>query len=742
MDKITGIIERITYYNQENGYTVLRFRPEQRQDYYYLGLNLDGLLTVTGYFFELSTGERIEFTGEYTTHPKHGLQFSAQKFERFVPVSQSGIERYLGSGLIKGIGPQLAKRIVNQFKDRTLDVIENNPKRLEEVPGIGKERIEKIILAWKEQKAVKEVLLFMHDHKINSNTVLKIYKTYGDHSIEVVKNNPYQLEQDVFGIGFKTADQIAQNLGLPHDHPGRIDAGIIYTLNEEVSEGHVYTLKTKLIKQAQGLLHTNEENIFSSIRRLIIEDRIRVEGDTNSENLLKDPLSMSSYKNCKDEEVRVYLTPFLVSEKGVAVSLKKLIDGESSHKQQVLWTDKKNLSAEQISAIRSALTSNVSILTGGPGTGKTTCLRALIDVLEIRQLSYALASPTGRAAKRLANATGRGASTIHRLLGFSSDGSFQFNENRPLDIDFLIVDEASMLDLLLFFHLLKALKADTQLLLVGDVDQLPPVGAGDVLRDLITSKTIPVSRLTTIFRQAEASKIITNAHRVNQGIMPNFSNSLGGDFFIFPANDADAAANWIVDLVAERIPKKFKINPITDIQILSPIYRGTAGVDALNSALQNRLNPKTAVKQEQKLFGTLFRLGDKVMQIRNNYEKDVFNGDIGYIDVIDEAEQSLTITFDGVRNVNYNFSEADELVLAYAISVHKAQGSEFPAVVLPVLTQHYVMLQRNLLYTAITRASKLSVLVGNKKALRIAIGNNQVSKRNSFLSQRLINLLD
>lgn len=738
MVKISGTVERITYYNQDNGYTVLRLNPDHsslREGV--VGLNLDGLLTVIGNFPELSPGEQVQFVGDYTTHAKHGLQFKGTKCEKLLPVTEFGMERYLGSGLIKGIGPQLAKRIVNHFKGETLEIIEQDPQRLSEVPGIGEDRTEKIIKAWEEQKSVKEIMLFLHGHQVSTNLAVKIYKTYGENSLEVIKENPYQLEQDIYGVGFKTADRIAQNLGLPYDHPARIEAGVVYAINEMVNEGHVYSPLNQLAEHAESLLAVDKDLVLSGIDRLKSLDRVRKEHLPHDITTMNDQ-SLKVAENAQGYgDPVIYLTPFYHGEKGVAAKLLALLDHPVKVLQESLGFESKGLSEDQKSAVQMAICNPVSILTGGPGTGKTTCLKALIELLEVKNISYALASPTGRAAKRLSEATSRTATTIHRLLGFSPVEGFQFHENHPLKIDFLIIDEASMLDLLLTYHLLRALKPGTQVLFVGDVDQLPSVGAGDVLRDLIKSAVIPVTRLSTIFRQSTNSQIVSNAHHINHGHMPQFSSTNQGDFFLFPAEDADVAAQWVIDLVSDRIPNNFGFDAVQEIQVLSPMYRGASGVSALNEHLQASLNPATPRKPEQKLFGTAFRVGDKVMQLRNNYDKDVYNGDIGFIEQINPVEQQMNVLMDGSRLVSYDFNEADELVLAYAISVHKSQGSEFQAVVVPVLTQHYVMLQRNLIYTAITRAKKLCVLVGNLKALRIAVGNDKVSKRFSNLSERL-----
>jgi exodeoxyribonuclease V alpha subunit len=551
-----------------------------------------------------------------------------------------------------------------------------------------------------------------------------------------VQKNPYQLERDIYGVGFKTADRLARALGLPADHPSRIEAGIVFALNEMINEGHVYAPTELLAQRAVELLETPPAMVEPALQRLAQADRIRREllplavtqGPGQAHAVAE---SASPYK-----APVVYLTPLYFGEKGVAERLQALIHTPSpAGTMSQLLLPGEDLSEQQRAAIHMALTHPVSILTGGPGTGKTTCLKALIAVLEAQHMKYALASPTGRAAKRLSEATGRPARTIHRLLEFSPVEGFKHNEESTLELDFLVVDEASMLDLILANNLLKAVRPGTQVLFVGDVDQLPSVGAGDVLRDLIASGAAPVARLSTIFRQAAESEIITNAHLINQGKLPQFSKS-AGDFFLFPAEDAQQAADWVIQVVTERIPQKFGFDPVKDIQVLSPIYRGPAGVTALNDLLQEKLNPASAGKPERRLFGTLFRAGDKVMQTRNNYDKDVYNGDLGFIRSLDVVEQSLSVDFDG-RLALYDWSEVDELALAYAVSVHKAQGSEFPAVVMPVVTQHYTMLQRNLLYTAITRARKLCVLTGSRRAISMAVRNNKVANRFTALEARL-----
>jgi len=727
MDNLSGSVERITFYNPENGYTVLRLRPEVRGRQHLPGLSFDGLITVVGNLPELTPGEHLRIQGVWDNHPKHGKQFKSEVCEQVLPSTVAGMESYLGSGMVKGIGPKLAERIVGHFRETTFEIIENKPERLLEVPGIGQDRTGKIIAAWQEQKQVKEIMLFLHSHGVSTNLAVKIYKTYGDTALQIVQENPYQLERDIFGVGFKTADRIAQALGLAPEHPSRIEAGIVFALNEMVNDGHVYAPREMLVERSTELLGVSADLIPAGLDRLANDERIRPE-------MIPNPKSKNKAEG--QSMAVIYLTPLYFGEKGVAERVKALVGSSTSFKDgnQLTFPDEE-LSEEQRSAIQMALAHPVSILTGGPGTGKTTCLKALIAILDAQGKSYALASPTGRAAKRLSEATGSPASTIHRLLEFSPVDGFKRNDTNPLDVDFLVVDEASMLDILLTNHLLKAVQLGAHVLFVGDVDQLPSVGAGDVLRDLIRSEVAPVTRLTTIFRQAAGSQIITNAHRINRGQPPVFAKDSGA-FYLFPADDAGSAADWVIDVVTERIPQKFNFDALSDIQVLSPIYRGPAGVMILNERLQEKLNPAANNKSERRLYGTLFRVGDKVMQTRNNYDKDVYNGDIGFIRNIDIIEQTLGVDFDG-RLAQYEWSEADELTLAYAVSVHKAQGSEFPVVVMAVVTQYYMMLQRNLLYTAITRSRDLCVLTGSRRAIGIAVHNNKVAQRFTALEWRL-----
>lgn len=752
-DRLSGSVERVTYYNPENGYSVLRLHPDRMRT---PGMNREGLVTVTGNLPEVSPGESLQLRGKWSNHPKHGMQFLAEYCEQTLPATVAGIRRYMGSGMIKGIGPRLAERIVAVFGLETLDVIENHPERLQEVPDIGRKRSSAIARAWAEQKQVKEIMLFLHSYGVSTNLAVKIYKQYGDEALQVVKSDPYRLARDIYGVGFKTADRIAQALGLPADHPSRIEAGLVYKLNEGSDDGHVFLPQDELVVQTAELLAVEVTLLPPALERLAQADRVRPDTLPAAAQGGVPPQDLPGQgRQVRQETARygapipvgrsvIYLTPFYHSETGVARSLSALASALPTRLSDLppafIRLDSQ-LSPEQQSAIRTALSHPVSVLTGGPGTGKTTCLKALIAALESAHKTYALASPTGRAAKRLSQATDRPASTIHRLLGFSPMEGFKFNASHPLDIDMLVVDETSMLDLMLANHLLKALKPGTHLLLVGDVDQLPSVGAGDVLRDIIASEQAPVTRLSVIFRQAAESQIIVNAHRINQGKPPHFPGKedppdVVRDFFLFPAETPEEAGNWVQDVVCSRIPQKFGYQPRSDIQVLAPMYRGPTGVTALNERLQAALNPSAFGKPEKSLYGQIFRPGDKVMQIQNNYDKEVYNGDIGYVLTLDFEEHNLSVDFDG-RAVNYDWTEADQLVLAYAVSIHKSQGSEFPVVVIPLLTSHYMMLQRNLLYTAVTRAKKLCVLVGSRRAISIAVHNDQVARRNTALDYRL-----
>mgnify|MGYP000507139747 CR=1 FL=1 len=746
MDALTGSVERVTYYNPENGYSVLRLKPDQRR---LPGLNREGLVTVTGNLPELSPGEHLRLEGRWVHHARHGLQFQVETCEQVLPATVEGIRRYLGSGLVKGIGPHLAANITATFGANTLEIIENHPERLQDVPDIGPKRMRLIAAAWQEQKDVKEIMLFLHGHGISTNLAVKIYKQYGNQALAVVQNDPYRLARDIHGIGFKTADRIAQALGLPPNHPSRIEAGIVYSLNELSDEGHVFAPQPILVERAAELLGLDQALVSAALERLRQQDLIRLDILPQAE---VQPAPGGDFQVRESDPgygiQAVYLTPLYQCETGVAERLNTLnyaLPSRLSDLPPAFLSLDPQLSPEQREAVNSALSHPLSILTGGPGTGKTTTIKALIDALEAGRKRYALASPTGRAAKRLSEATGRPASTIHRLLGYKPGEGFKYNASHPLQLDMLVIDEASMIDLVLINTLLKALEPGTHLLLVGDIDQLPSVGAGNVLGDMIRSGLAPVNRLSVIFRQAAGSMIIANAHRINQGKMPLFAKdasaddpaaSVPEDFYLFPAESAEEAARWVEEVVNKRIPARFGLRPKDQIQVLAPMYRGPAGVTALNERLQQTLNPPDARKAEKALFGQTFRNGDKVMQLQNNYDKEVFNGDIGFLKSIDLVEHTLLIDFDG-REVSYDWSEADQLTLAYAISVHKSQGSEFPAVVIPLITAHYLMLQRNLLYTAVTRAKQLCVLVGSRKAIAIAVHNDRVTRRYTALDWRL-----
>jgi exodeoxyribonuclease V alpha subunit len=774
MDSLEGLVERITYYNEENGYTVLRLSARDHAD----------LITVVGSLPEITPGESLRLHGQWATHQKHGKQFKAEQCEQILPADIEGLKKYLGSGLIKGVGPVTAARIVKKFGLETLDVLDRSPQRIREVLGIGPKRTDLIARAWDEQKSIKQVMMFLQGHGVTTGLAVKIFKQYGDASIDLVQADPYRLATDITGIGFKTADKIAHDLGLPHDAPSRVAAGVVYTLSNFADQGNVFAPQAKLIHDATELLEVQPNQVMSSLDTLEKSDQIKREviypivGSLTKRSATKPPptietllaedaaarsgkveyvqhdpqalLRSSPGQQALRDEAAIYLTPFYYGEVGVARKLNTIIDSTQTRLSDLARSDLQatlnelgstvgqhrtaRLSDQQQGAIKSALTHKVTVLTGGPGTGKTTTMRALIELLEKFHKRYALTSPTGRAAKRLSQATDRSAKTIHRLLEFAPGEGFKRNENNPLDIDMLIIDEASMIDLLLMNQLLKAVPIDAHLLLVGDVDQLPSVGAGDVLRDVIDSGRAAVIRLDVIFRQAQNSHIITNSHRINQGQMP-ITPQDADDFFLFVKEDPDEAADLIVDLVAARIPNKFGLRT-TDIQVLSPMYRGSTGVSMLNAKLQEKLNPPSARKIDRRLGGTLFRVGDRIMQTRNNYDKDVYNGDMGYVTAIDLENQTLAVSIDD-RSIDYDWSEADELVLAYAVSVHKAQGSEYPVIVLPLLTQHYMLLQRNLLYTAITRAKKLVVLVGSRRALAMAVKNNKPSERFSGLKERL-----
>ena len=719
MMKIRCVVERITYQNPENGYSVLKVAVKGYQD----------LIPLVGNLLDATVGSVLLVEGNWKVDAKYGRQFIAERWEETMPATIYGIEKYLGSGLIKGVGPKFAKRIVYQFGTETLEVIETDPRRLLEVPGIGKKRVDQIQESWERQKEIKNVMLFLQDHGVSTSFAAKIYRHYGNESIEKVKENPYRLADDIWGIGFKTADGIAEKLGFQKEAFVRLRSGLMYTLSALADEGHVYAEKEQAIAKASELLEAEESTLT---------------------------MTMDEMLRCGDliqEEGAVYLPAFYYAETGVANKLRKLMREPGGDRLWVRLSEAKKKSGNdrlsvdlsrieqivgmqydeiQAEAIRRAADSKVMILTGGPGTGKTTTTQGIIAAFRAYGLEILLAAPTGRAAKRMEETVGLEAKTIHRLLEYKPPEGYQKNEEHPLEGDVLIVDECSMIDTILMNSLLKAIPDSMRLILVGDIDQLPSVGAGNVLRDMIDSGQFPVIRLTRIFRQAQESRIIMNAHRINAGKMPDLSNGKTTDFFFIQKEDPEEAVKEVVDLVQRKLSHYYHVPP-AQIQVLTPMQRGIVGAANLNLALQETLNPQG---EDLRRSGSVFRIHDKVMQIKNNYDKEVFNGDIGIIDAVDLEERTLTVKYEE-RYVEYDVTELDELVHAYATTIHKAQGSEYPIVVMPVLMNHYVMLQRNLIYTGITRAKKILVLVGTKKALSYAVRNVTVTKRNTMLKERL-----
>ena len=728
MEHLRCVVERITYQNAENGYSVIKCRAKGFQD----------LVTVVGTMPDVHVGSVLNLGGSWRIDAKYGRQFSMETFEETLPATVYGIEKYLGSGLVKGVGPKFAGRIVKQFGEDTLNIIEEDPDRLLEVAGIGKVRVDRIKKSWMEQKEIKNIMLFLQSHGVSTSHATKIYKTYGNDSIKVVQENPYRLADDIWGIGFRTADTIAEKLGFEHEKYVRLRSGILYTLNKLSEDGHCYATREMLLKTGAELLSV-EDNYLS----MTLDEMIRA-GD-----VITEPIPGQT------TEKAIYLPPFYYSEVGTAKRLAVIYGNHEGIRVNPVGLEERisrrtgmQYDEIQMQAILTAVQSKVLVLTGGPGTGKTTTTLGIITAFREAGARILLAAPTGRAAKRLCEATGMEAKTIHRLLEVKPPEGYQKNEDNPLDGDVLIVDECSMIDIMLMYHLLKAIPDTMTLILVGDIDQLPSVGAGNVLRDIIDSACFPVVRLTRIFRQAQSSRIIMNAHRINAGKMPDISNGAQSDFFFIdmerqaekngqnPEDSAilaDEAARTITELVKTKLSRYYRTPP-SQIQVLTPMQRGVVGAASLNQALQQALNPgETGLRRG----GFLFKTRDKVMQIRNNYDKEVFNGDIGVIESVDLEERELTVRFDDHRSVAYDVTELDELVLAYAITIHKSQGSEYPIVVIPILMNHYVMLQRNLIYTGITRAKHILVLVGTKKALGYAIRNVIVSKRNTMLKERL-----
>jgi len=736
---LEAVLERITYANEETGYTIARVATHRSGT---------DLLTVVGPLLGAQPGESLRLTGRWTSHPRYGKQFEVWSYATVLPATIQGIERYLGSGLIKGIGPRLAEKIVAHFGADTLRVIEEEPGRLIEVPKLGPKRTKMIAAAWDEQKAIKEVMIFLQGVGVSTSLAVRIYKKYEDSAISVVKNEPYRLAADVWGIGFKTADTIAQAVGIPRDSPERVKAGLQHTLNEAADAGHCFLPQPNLIADAVKILEVPSALVTECLADLVATEGVvheQVPGPASAEGPATIPA--------------IYLVPFHRAETSLANSLLSLLNtardrmpafADVDWAKAMAWLRTltgNELAPEQEQAVRLALTEKVAVLTGGPGCGKSFTVRSVVELARAKRAKIVLAAPTGRAAKRLAELTGHEATTVHRLLQLRPGGDPSYDRDNPLDADLVVVDEASMLDLILANKLVKAVAPGAHLLFVGDVDQLPSVGAGEVLRDLLNADTIPRVRLTRIFRQAQESGVVVNAHRINNGEPPQLRGF--ADFFFFardqredeePAQTAEATAQLVVELVRRRIPQKFGLDPRRDVQVLAPMHRGAAGAGNLNTVLQEALTPGGDGVLEKRFGGRVFRIGDKVTQIRNNYDKGaagVFNGTLGVVTGLSLDDHKLTVRTDEDEEIEYAFDELDELAHAYAMTIHRSQGSEYPAVVVPLTTGAWMMLQRNLLYTAVTRAKKLVVLVGSMKALAVAVRTLGAGRRWTALDHRL-----
>jgi exodeoxyribonuclease V alpha subunit len=711
LQAIEGVLERVIYSNEENHYTVAQLLPEG-------GARRTEPITIVGNIAGLNVGETVRAQGHWVNHKQFGRQFAVERFESVLPRTVVGIRKYLGNGLIKGVGDTFADRIVEKFGEQTLEVIDSFSGRLREVEGIGPERAKRIKEAWMAQKSVRDIMIFLQGYGIGSSHAAKIFKQYGENAMVVVRENPYQLAKDISGIGFRTADGIASKMGIERDSIHRLKAGVVHTLDRATDEGHTCLPRERLVEAARELLEVEIAPIEKAIDQLSVGGEVVIEDDF------------------------VYLARLCKSECGVATKIHELRDAPLTlppidFDKALTWVQQKTsvaLAAAQRNAVRTALTSKISVITGGPGVGKTTIVNSIVKILRAKNGKVLLAAPTGRAAKRMSEATGVPAQTIHRLLKYEPrEGGFTHNERRPLQGDMIIIDETSMLDIPLAYHLLKAIPLTASVVFVGDVDQLPSVGPGNFLRDVIDSDRVPVVRLNEIFRQAKNSFIITNAHLVNEGRMPVLDAPEESDFFFIAEEQPEKVLATIKTLCSERVPKKFGFDPMRDVQVLTPMHKGLCGSENLNRELQSTLNPTGPNVQR---LGRTYRVGDRVMQVRNNYDKDVFNGDLGRVKKIDLIEQHVVVRVDE-RDVPYEFTDMDELLPAYAISVHKSQGNEYPCVIVPLLTQHFVLLQRNLLYTAITRGKKLVILIGSKKALSIAIHNNKTAARYSRLKERL-----
>ncbi|HEX7485333.1 MAG TPA: ATP-dependent RecD-like DNA helicase [Vicinamibacterales bacterium] len=712
-DHFAGTVERVTFHNDENGFSVLRVQARGRRE----------LVTVVGHAATISPGEFIQAEGGWVNDRVHGVQFSARVLKAVAPTTIEGIEKYLGSGLVKGIGPHFARRLVDAFGASVFDVIDTSPERLRSVEGIGRVRAQRIVDAWREQKAVRDIMVFLHSHAVGTSRAVRIFKTYGPDAIAIISENPYRLAADIRGIGFLTADKIAATLGIEKTAMIRARAGIGYTLSEATDDGHCGLPLADLLFAASKLL---------DIPEALVAEALGLELDAGT--VVQDTV---------DNGACVFLASLHAAERIIAARIRGLAAGSVPWKavdadRAIAWVEARlamSLATMQAEAVRLAVRSKVLVITGGPGVGKTTLLNAVLAVLGVRGIRIALCAPTGRAAKRLSETTGLEAKTIHRLLEVDPrTGGFKRQESHPLECELLVVDEMSMVDVPLMHALLRAVPAHAAVVLVGDVDQLPSVGPGQVLADIIDSGAVPVVRLTEVFRQARESRIIVNAHRINHGQMPETTAVEGSDFFFTEIDDPEQGAARLLQIVSERIPARFGLDPVRDVQVLCPMNRGALGARALNLELQQLLNPDREPRVER--FGSVFAVGDKVMQIENDYDKDVYNGDLGFISALDPNAGELIVDFDG-RPVTYDFSDLDRLVLAYATTIHKAQGSEYPAVVIPLSTQHYPMLRRNLVYTGVTRGRKLVVLVGQRKALAIAVAGKQARRRWSKLGEWL-----